>query len=217
MGHWNQPNQWHAVPFSIFSVESDVLAQVLWADGAWQSNSRRQKNPKATSFSNKNFLASSRLWDVNPQYFLLYLEIKVPFCVQRKLFESRAHSPLYPPCQAQGLALCRFSINGHRLIVKYIFLLVYFENCDSKTLPSFPVDSVWLGRNWEVTDRNHHSVSGSLFALQVGQSVYSVTMWNMEIIFVLLFTNYCIIFHTNNCISTFAPPCPWCLVLIISH
>ena len=41
----------------------------------------------------------------------------------------------------------------------------------------------------------------------MGKSRFTVvSTWNTEFILVLLFINYCIIFHMNDCKPTFAPP-----------
>ena len=49
-----------------------------------------------------------------------------------------------------------------------------------------------------------------------GKSRFTVvSMWHTEFFLVLLFINYCIIFHRNNCKPTFAPPC--ILILLYFH
>ena len=57
----------------------------------------------------------------------------------------------------------------------------------------------------------HYLKSPSIFSVAIlprtgrGRSTFRVV--STEFIFVLLFINYCIIFHTNNCKHTFAPHC----------
>ena len=46
------------------------------------------------------------------------------------------------------------------------------------------------------------------FSVQGGARVgFQLWVRKADFILVLLFTNYCIIFHTNNCKPSFAPPC----------
>ena len=44
-------------------------------------------------------------------------------------------------------------------------------------------------------------------AYEVGKGSFTVVSTEIQFILVLVFIHYCIIFHTNNCKPTFAPPC----------
>ena len=95
---------------------------------------------------------------------------------------------------------------------KFSIFYMYHNIYNSRQIIKFPYPIKYRVFFVNPTKSNLLLLRGIQDRAKVGLQLW---VWETPFILVLLFINYCIIFHTNNCKPTFAPPYIWMYIFIL--